>query len=185
MPMSFRLASTASANPARAASRPPRSNRPWQCGAENSGGPTNDARARSPAPGRPRKTPRMTSAIASSCAGLRVENLATQANAASPSSRQPLTTRRIAFPIRRRDFRPPVIHAAGNERRMASQPEPARIKARPRADQQTHRRAGVLHRRTHSRRGWSRTSPSSRPPETPLPTRTARAGASRVETSKS
>ena len=61
-----------------------------------------------------------------------------------------------SLPIRRRDFRPPVIHAAGNERRMASQPEPARIKARPRADQQTHRRAGVLHHGIHGEGGPER-----------------------------
>ena len=49
-----------------------------------------------------------------------------------------------------------MIHAAGNERRMASQPEPARIKARPRADQQTHRRAGVLHYGIHGEGGPER-----------------------------
>ena len=51
--------------------------------------------------------------------------------------------------IRRHDFRSPMIHAAGHKRRMASQPEPARIKARPRADQQSHRRAGILHYGIH------------------------------------
>ena len=60
------------------------------------------------------------------------------------------------LPIRRHDFRSPMIHAAGNERRMASQPEPARIKARPRADQQTHRRAGVLHHGIHGESGPER-----------------------------
>lgn len=79
------------------------------------------------------------------------------------------------LPIRRHDFRSPMIHAAGNERRMASQPEPARIKARPRADQQPHRRAGVLHHGIHGESGPER-RPAHVRRETPLPTRTARAG---------
>ena len=137
-----------------AASRPPRSsNRPWQCGAENSAArqtmPERDHRFRAV-----QKTAYdlRHRSHAPDCASKTWRRRRTRPAFLPPAAHNPP----YSLPIRRRDFPSPVIP---RRRERAPYGLPARTspdQARPRADQQTHRRAGVLHHGIHGEGGPER-----------------------------